>query len=66
MYVLPVPEALEILRGRQRQRPAGDLPDRRHRRAPARGEKVAASKVADPTLVLGVNSPEELAERRGS
>jgi bifunctional UDP-N-acetylglucosamine pyrophosphorylase/glucosamine-1-phosphate N-acetyltransferase len=27
-----------------------------------RGEKVAASLVADPTLVLGVNSREELAQ----
>ncbi len=27
-----------------------------------RGERVTASKVSDPTLVLGVNSPVELAE----
>ena len=62
MYVLTAPLALEILAGVEDDNDQGEvyltdvIAGLR-----ARGEKVAASKVADPTLVLGVNSQEELA-----
>jgi bifunctional UDP-N-acetylglucosamine pyrophosphorylase/glucosamine-1-phosphate N-acetyltransferase len=63
MYVLPVPLALEILRELGADNDQGEiyLTDvvaglRR------RGEVVAASMVADSSLVLGVNSPAELAD----
>jgi bifunctional UDP-N-acetylglucosamine pyrophosphorylase / glucosamine-1-phosphate N-acetyltransferase len=63
MYVLPVPLALQIL-GR-----AGADNDQREIYLTdvvaglcAHGEKVGASKVADASLVLGVNSQEELAQ----
>ncbi len=63
MYVLPSPLALEILAEVGDDNDQGEiyLTDviaglRR------RGERVAASKVADASLVLGVNSQEELAE----
>jgi bifunctional UDP-N-acetylglucosamine pyrophosphorylase/glucosamine-1-phosphate N-acetyltransferase len=63
MYVLPLPETLEILRG------VGSDNDQREiyltdaiAGLRARGEKVAASRLADPILVLGVNCQEELAE----
>ena len=63
MYVLPAVESLEVLRG------VGSDNDQQEiyltdviAGLRARGEKVAASKIADPTLVLGVNSREELAE----
>lgn len=63
MYVLPAPLALEILEQ------VGDYNDQGEiyltdviAGLRARGEKVAASRVADPTVVLGVNSREELAE----
>ncbi len=62
MYVLPAPLALEILKN------VGDDNDQREiyltdviSGLRARGEKVAASKAADPSALLGVNSPEELA-----
>jgi bifunctional UDP-N-acetylglucosamine pyrophosphorylase/glucosamine-1-phosphate N-acetyltransferase len=63
MYVLPVPEALEILRGvsshnDQQEVYLTDVISGLQ----SRGERVAALKVADATLVLGVNSQEELAE----
>ncbi len=63
MYVLPARLALEILGGVRSDNDQGEIyltdvvAGLR-----ARGEKVAASKTADPTLVLGVNSREELAE----
>jgi bifunctional UDP-N-acetylglucosamine pyrophosphorylase/glucosamine-1-phosphate N-acetyltransferase len=63
MYVLTAPLALEILAGVKDENDQGEvyltdvIAGLR-----ARGEKVAASKVADPKLVLGVNSQEELAE----
>jgi len=63
MYVLTAPLALEILAGVKDDNVQGEvyltdvIAGLR-----ARGEKVAACKVADPTLVLGVNSQEELAE----
>jgi bifunctional UDP-N-acetylglucosamine pyrophosphorylase / glucosamine-1-phosphate N-acetyltransferase len=63
MYVLPVPLALQILNevGSDNDQQEIYLTDviaglRK------RGEKVAASKVADPSLVLGVNSIDELAQ----
>lgn len=62
MYVLPAPLALEILRRVRADNDQGEIyltdviAGLR-----ARGEKVAASKVADPSVVLGVNSREELA-----
>jgi bifunctional UDP-N-acetylglucosamine pyrophosphorylase/glucosamine-1-phosphate N-acetyltransferase len=63
MYVLPVPAALEILEGvksdnEQREIYLTDVIAGLR----VRGQKVGASKVADPTLVLGVNCQEELAE----
>jgi bifunctional UDP-N-acetylglucosamine pyrophosphorylase/glucosamine-1-phosphate N-acetyltransferase len=63
MYVLPFPQALEILRETSGDNDQGEIyltdviAGLR-----AIGEKVAAFKVADPSLVLGVNSQEELAE----
>ncbi len=63
MYILPAPLALEILRTVGTGNDQGEiyLTDvvaglRR------RGERVAASLVSDPRLVLGVNTPVELAE----
>jgi bifunctional UDP-N-acetylglucosamine pyrophosphorylase / glucosamine-1-phosphate N-acetyltransferase len=62
MYVLPVPEAIEILSE------VGSDNDQREiyltdviAGLRTRGRRVAASKVADPTLVLGVNTRDELA-----
>jgi bifunctional UDP-N-acetylglucosamine pyrophosphorylase/glucosamine-1-phosphate N-acetyltransferase len=63
MYVLPVPGALEILgevRADNNQKEVYLTDVIAGLRA--RGERVAASKVADPTQVLGVNSREELAQ----
>jgi bifunctional UDP-N-acetylglucosamine pyrophosphorylase/glucosamine-1-phosphate N-acetyltransferase len=63
MYVLPVPETLEILEGVRSDNVQQEIyltdviAGLR-----ARGERVAASKVSDATLMLGVNSQEELAE----
>jgi bifunctional UDP-N-acetylglucosamine pyrophosphorylase/glucosamine-1-phosphate N-acetyltransferase len=63
MYVLPAPLALEILSQVENDNDQGEIyltdviAGLR-----ARGEKVFASRVADPTLVLGVNSQEELNE----
>jgi bifunctional UDP-N-acetylglucosamine pyrophosphorylase/glucosamine-1-phosphate N-acetyltransferase len=63
MYVLPAPQTLDILR---EVGPDNDQQEIYLTEVIAglrfRGRKVAASKVADPTLVLGVNSPGELAE----
>lgn len=63
MYVLPGAPTLEILSG------VGADNDQREiyltdviAGLRGRGEKVAASKVGDPSLVLGVNSKEELAQ----
>ena len=62
MYILPAAEALEILHG------VGSDNDQQEvyltdviAGLRTRGAKVAASKVADPALVLGVNSQEERA-----
>jgi bifunctional N-acetylglucosamine-1-phosphate-uridyltransferase/glucosamine-1-phosphate-acetyltransferase GlmU-like protein len=63
MYVLPVPETLEMLSGVKSDNDQQEvyltdvIAGLR-----ANGERVAACKVADATLVLGVNSQEELAE----
>ncbi len=63
MYVLPSSETLEILNGAKNDNDQGEvyltdvIAGLR-----GRGARVAAYKVADPTLVLGVNSQEELAE----
>ena len=63
MYVLPVPLALEILEQVGTDNDQGEIyltdviAGLR-----ARGEKVAASRVADPSLVVGVNSQDELAQ----
>lgn len=63
MYVLPFPQTLDILR---EVGPDNDQQEIYLTEVIVglrlRGRKVAASKVADPTLVLGVNSPDELAE----
>jgi bifunctional UDP-N-acetylglucosamine pyrophosphorylase/glucosamine-1-phosphate N-acetyltransferase len=63
MYVLPAPQTLDILR---EVGPDNDQQEIYLTEVIAglrlRGRKVAASKVDDPTLVLGVNSPGELAE----
>lgn len=62
MYVLPASETVEVLRGVGRDNDQQEIyltdviVGLR-----ARGRKVAASKIADPSLVLGVNSQEELA-----
>jgi len=62
MYVLTAPLALEILAGVESNNDQGEvyltdvIAGLR-----ARGEKVSASRVGDPTSVLGVNSQEELA-----
>lgn len=63
MYVLPVPETMEILRETDSDNDQNEvyLTDvvaglRR------KGRRVAASKLDDSTLVLGVNSQEELSE----
>jgi bifunctional UDP-N-acetylglucosamine pyrophosphorylase / glucosamine-1-phosphate N-acetyltransferase len=62
MYVLPSPVALEILRSLGADNDQGEIyltdviAGLR-----AQGERVAACKVTDPALVLGVNSQEELA-----
>jgi bifunctional UDP-N-acetylglucosamine pyrophosphorylase/glucosamine-1-phosphate N-acetyltransferase len=63
MYVLPVPLALEILDevGTDNDQQEIYLTDV-IAGLRARGEKVAASKVADASLVLGVNSLDELAQ----
>jgi bifunctional UDP-N-acetylglucosamine pyrophosphorylase/glucosamine-1-phosphate N-acetyltransferase len=63
VYVLPVPEALEILRGVRSENDQQEvyLTDVIFGLR-SRGARVAAFKVADATLVLGVNSQEELAE----
>jgi bifunctional UDP-N-acetylglucosamine pyrophosphorylase / glucosamine-1-phosphate N-acetyltransferase len=63
VYVLPVPETLELLRevksdNDQREVYLTDVIAALR----AKGERVAAYKVADASLVLGVNSQEELAE----
>jgi bifunctional UDP-N-acetylglucosamine pyrophosphorylase/glucosamine-1-phosphate N-acetyltransferase len=62
MYVLPAIESLDVLRG------VGSDNDQQEiyltdviAGLRARGLKVVASKIADPSLVLGVNSPDELA-----
>jgi bifunctional UDP-N-acetylglucosamine pyrophosphorylase/glucosamine-1-phosphate N-acetyltransferase len=63
MYILPAPLALEILRTVGSDNDQGEIyltdvvAGLR-----SRGERVAASLIADPRLVLGVNSPVELAE----
>jgi bifunctional UDP-N-acetylglucosamine pyrophosphorylase/glucosamine-1-phosphate N-acetyltransferase len=63
MYVLPVPLALEILERVGADNDQGEIyltdviAGLRER-----GERVSASIVADPSLVMGVNSREELAE----
>jgi bifunctional UDP-N-acetylglucosamine pyrophosphorylase/glucosamine-1-phosphate N-acetyltransferase len=63
MYLLPAPETLEILRGVRSDNDQQEvyltdvIAGLR-----ARGERVAACKVSDASLVLGVNSQEELAE----
>jgi bifunctional UDP-N-acetylglucosamine pyrophosphorylase / glucosamine-1-phosphate N-acetyltransferase len=63
MYVLPVPLALEILERVGADNDQGEIyltdviAGLRER-----GERVSASIVADPFLVMGVNSREELAE----
>ncbi len=63
MYVLPVPLALEILKQVGADNDQGEIyltdviAGLRER-----GERVAASTVADPSLVLGVNSRAELAQ----
>ena len=63
MYVLPVPLALEILEQVGADNDQGEIyltdviAGLRER-----GEPVSASTVADPSLVLGVNSRAELAE----
>jgi bifunctional UDP-N-acetylglucosamine pyrophosphorylase/glucosamine-1-phosphate N-acetyltransferase len=63
MYVLPASQTLEILGGIRSDNAQQEvyltdvIAELR-----ARGQRVAACKVADPTLVLGVNSQEELAE----
>jgi bifunctional UDP-N-acetylglucosamine pyrophosphorylase/glucosamine-1-phosphate N-acetyltransferase len=63
MYVLPVPEALDILRGVKSDNEQNEVYLTDVIAAlRAKGERVAACKVADATLVLGVNSQEELAE----
>lgn len=63
MYVLPAPQTLDILR---EVGPENDQQEIYLTEVISglrqRGRRVAASKVADPTLVLGVNSPDELAE----
>ena len=63
MYVLPVPETLDVLAqvGSDNDQQEMYLTDV-VAGLRARGERVCASKVADPSLVLGVNSPEELAQ----
>lgn len=63
MYILPMPETLEILadvtsdNDQQEMYLTDVIAGLRER-----GARVAACKVADPTLALGVNSQEELAE----
>ena len=63
MYVLPVPLALEVLTEVGTENDQGEIyltdvvAGLR-----ARGARIGASRVADASLVLGVNSPEELAE----
>jgi bifunctional UDP-N-acetylglucosamine pyrophosphorylase / glucosamine-1-phosphate N-acetyltransferase len=63
MYVLPTPLALEILAQVEADNDQGEvyLTDV-IAGLNKRGHKVAASKVADPSLVLGVNSQDELAQ----
>jgi bifunctional UDP-N-acetylglucosamine pyrophosphorylase/glucosamine-1-phosphate N-acetyltransferase len=63
MYVLPAPESLEILRevGSDNDQQEIYLTDV-IAGLRARGDSVAASRVADATLALGVNSQDELAE----
>jgi bifunctional UDP-N-acetylglucosamine pyrophosphorylase / glucosamine-1-phosphate N-acetyltransferase len=63
MYVLPAGESFEVLRG------AGSDNDQQEiyltdviAGLRQRGRAVAASKIADPSLVLGVNTPGELAQ----
>jgi bifunctional UDP-N-acetylglucosamine pyrophosphorylase / glucosamine-1-phosphate N-acetyltransferase len=63
MYVLPAGESLEVLRG------VGSDNDQQEiyltdviAGLRQRGRAVAASKIADPSLVLGVNTREELAQ----
>jgi len=63
LYVLPAPLALEILaqveaENDQREIYLTDVIEGLRRR----GEKVTGVKVSDPTLVVGVNSPIELAQ----
>ena len=63
MYILPTPESLDILRGVTSDNDQNEIyltdvvAGLREK-----GGRVAASKLADATLVLGVNSQEELAE----
>jgi bifunctional UDP-N-acetylglucosamine pyrophosphorylase/glucosamine-1-phosphate N-acetyltransferase len=63
MYVLPVPEAVDILKGVRSDNDQNEvyltdvIAGLR-----ARGARLAAYKAADANLVLGVNSQEELAE----
>jgi bifunctional UDP-N-acetylglucosamine pyrophosphorylase/glucosamine-1-phosphate N-acetyltransferase len=63
MYVLPVPVALDVLRGVGTDNDQGEiyLTDVIAGLL-ARGNQVAAVKVSDPSLVLGVNSLVELAQ----
>lgn len=63
MYVLPIPETLEILResGSDNDQNEVYLTDVVEGLC-QKGERVAASKLADSSLVLGVNSQEELSE----
>jgi bifunctional N-acetylglucosamine-1-phosphate-uridyltransferase/glucosamine-1-phosphate-acetyltransferase GlmU-like protein len=63
MYVLPAPQTLDILRevssdNDQQEIYLTDVIAELR----LRGRRVAASKVSDPSLVLGVNSPDELSE----
>lgn len=62
IYVLPVPLVVEVLREVGRDNSQGEiyLTDA-IARLRDRGLRVAACRLADPTLALGVNSPEELA-----
>jgi len=62
IYVLPVPTVLEVLREVGRDNSQGEiyLTDA-IAGLQKRGLKVAARRLADATLALGVNSPEELA-----
>lgn len=62
IYVLPVPLVVDVLRGVGNDNSQGEiyLTDA-IAGLRSRGLKVAAKRLADPVLALGVNSPEELA-----